>query len=234
MSIIYSYPEQGILNAGDMIIGTSVEKVGGKQKNVTKNFTVQQIADFINRGAGFVDPVATDFQIPVFNQLGKKITGSIMSQDSSPSNGVAGTGITIAGTLTTTGSISTAGGLSAPGIVNLGSGNNLISLLSKTVLGGPIVDTNGITGNVGQILISGGTGTVSWINYAAGLTYQGVWNASTNTPTLVSGTGTNGHFYIVSVAGSTDLNGITDWKVGDWAVFVESGATDTWQKIDNS
>ena len=234
MSIIYSYPEQGILNAGDMLIGTSVEKVGGKQKNVTKNFTVQQIADFINRGAGFVDPVATDFQIPVFNQLGKKITGSIMSQDSSPSNGVAGTGITIAGTLTTTGSVSTAGGFSAPGIVNLGSGNNLISLLSKTVLGGPIVDTNGITGNVGQILISGGTGTVSWINYAAGLTYKGVWNASTNTPTLVSGTGTNGDFYIVSVSGSTDLNGITDWKVGDWAVFVESGATDTWQKIDNS
>ena len=85
MSIIYSYPEQSILNSGDMLIGTSVEKVGGKQKNVTKNFTIQQVADFINRGAGFVDPVATDFQIPVFNQGGLKITGSIMSQDSSPS-----------------------------------------------------------------------------------------------------------------------------------------------------
>ena len=89
MSIIYSYPEQSILNAGDMLIGTSVEKVGGKQKNVTKNFTVQQIADFINQGTGFVDPVASDFQIPVFNQGGLKITGSIMSQNAFPN----GTGI---------------------------------------------------------------------------------------------------------------------------------------------
>ena len=67
MSIIYSYPEQGALNADDLLIGTSATKVGGKQKNITRNFSIQQIADFINRGVGFVDPVATDFQIPVFN-----------------------------------------------------------------------------------------------------------------------------------------------------------------------
>jgi len=67
-----------------------------------------------------------------------------------------------------------------------------------------------------------------------GLVYQGTWNASTNTPTLTSGTGTTGHFYIVSVAGSTNLDGITDWQVGDWAIFVEAGGTDTWQKIDNT
>ena len=68
----------------------------------------------------------------------------------------------------------------------------------------------------------------------AGLVFQGTWNASTNTPTLASGTGTTGHFYIVSVAGTTDLDGVTDWAVGDWAVFVEQGATDQWEKVDNS
>ena len=68
----------------------------------------------------------------------------------------------------------------------------------------------------------------------AGLVFQGTWNATTNTPTLSSGSGTTGHFYIVSVAGSTDLDGITDWKVGDWAVFVEQGASDQWEKVDNS
>jgi hypothetical protein len=52
--------------------------------------------------------------------------------------------------------------------------------------------------------------------------------------TLASGTGTTGEFYIVSVAGTTNLDGITDWQVGDWAIFVEVGATDTWQKIDNT
>jgi hypothetical protein len=67
-----------------------------------------------------------------------------------------------------------------------------------------------------------------------GLVYKGTWNANTNTPTLASGTGITGEFYIVSVAGTTNLDGITDWQVGDWAIFVEVGATDTWQKIDNT
>jgi hypothetical protein len=62
------------------------------------------------------------------------------------------------------------------------------------------------------------------------LSYQGTWNASTNTPTLTSSVGTKGYYYVVSVAGSTNLNGITDWKVGDWAVYNGSA----WQKIDNT
>ena len=40
-----------------------------------------------------------------------------------------------------------------------------------------------------------------------------------------------GNYYIVSVDGATDLNGITDWKVGDWVV---ASSTNEWQKIDNS
>lgn len=60
--------------------------------------------------------------------------------------------------------------------------------------------------------------------------YQGTWNASTNTPTLTSGAGTRGYYYIVNVAGSTNLDGITDWKVGDWAIFDGTA----WQKVDNT
>ena len=37
-------------------------------------------------------------------------------------------------------------------------------------------------------------------------------------------------YYYVSVAGSTNLNGITDWQIGDLAVF--NGTV--WQKIDNT
>jgi mucin-19 len=62
------------------------------------------------------------------------------------------------------------------------------------------------------------------------LSYQGTWDASTNTPTLTSSVGTKGYYYVVSVAGSTNLNGITDWLVGDWAVF--NGTV--WQKVDNT
>lgn len=62
------------------------------------------------------------------------------------------------------------------------------------------------------------------------LTYQGTWNANTNSPTLTSSVGTLNYYYVVSTAGSTNLNGITDWQIGDWAIF--NGTV--WQKIDNS
>jgi hypothetical protein len=71
---------------------------------------------------------------------------------------------------------------------------------------------------------------VTTATITGGLNYQGSWNASTNTPTLVSSTGVNGYYYIVSVAGSTNLDGVTDWQVGDWAIFNGS----TWQKIDQT
>ena len=48
---------------------------------------------------------------------------------------------------------------------------------------------------------------------AGGVIYAGTWNASTNDPTLTSGVGTKGEYYVVSVAGSTNLDGITDMKV---------------------
>lgn len=72
---------------------------------------------------------------------------------------------------------------------------------------------------------SGGGGGV-----AGGVIYRGTWNASTNTPTLTSSVGTKGDYYVVSVAGSTNLNGITDWQVSDWAIFNGS----VWEKVDNS
>jgi hypothetical protein len=61
-----------------------------------------------------------------------------------------------------------------------------------------------------------------------GITYQGTWNASTNTPTLTSSAGTTNGFYIVSVSGSTTLNGISNWGVGDWAIF--NGTV--WQRVE--
>ena len=66
-------------------------------------------------------------------------------------------------------------------------------------------------------------------NYISGLTYKGTWDALLNVPFLQSSVGTAGDYYIVSVSGTTNLNGITDWNVGDWAIF-EGGV---WQKVDN-
>ena len=71
--------------------------------------------------------------------------------------------------------------------------------------------------------------TVSSITNAIGaLNYKGTWNASTNTPTLVSSVGVKGDYYQVSVAGSTTINGISNWGVGDVIAFNGS----TWQRIE--
>lgn len=71
---------------------------------------------------------------------------------------------------------------------------------------------------------------VTTASVLTGLSYQGGWNASANTPTLASGVGVNGYYYVVTTAGATNLDGITDWQIGDWAIF--NGTT--WQKIDQT
>jgi len=85
------------------------------------------------------------------------------------------------------------------------------------------------TSNANKVISSDGTNLV-WSTVYGGLSYQGTWNATTNTPTLVSSVGVNGYYYITATAGSTNLNGITDWQIGDWLMFNGS----VWEKIDQS
>lgn len=75
-----------------------------------------------------------------------------------------------------------------------------------------------------MLKVAGGGGATGAVNY------KGTWNASTNSPTLTSSVGNQGDYYVVNVAGSTNLNGITDWQIGDWAIFNGS----VWQKVDNT
>ena len=63
------------------------------------------------------------------------------------------------------------------------------------------------------------------------LSYQGTWNATTNTPAIpAAAAGNKGHYYVVAVAGTTSIDGEADWNIGDW--IVSSGAV--WSKVDNS
>ena len=50
--------------------------------------------------------------------------------------------------------------------------------------------------------------------------YKGQWNAETNTPTLVNGTGTKGDFYVVSVAGTHNFgSGDIQFFVNDRVIY---------------
>ena len=107
------------------------------------------------------------------------------------------------------------------------------------IVGGEVAAKTAAVVNAGTALATGNqiydfvTGEIA--NIPSGLSFEGSWNANTDTPSLAGTTPANGVFYIVSVAGSTNLSGITDWEVGDWAVYVSNGAgTDAWQKIDNT
>ncbi len=115
---------------------------------------------------------------------------------------------------------------SGPGSASVTLSNSAVTgkvLTGVNITGGTIQDTDSILTAFGKVQnqINGLIG---------GSIYQGTWNASTNTPSLSSGVGTKGYYYIVNVAGSTNLDGITDWNIGDWAIFDGS----SWQQVDNT
>jgi hypothetical protein len=58
--------------------------------------------------------------------------------------------------------------------------------------------------------------------------YQGTWAA--NSGSAPTATPQKGWYYIVTTGGSYNLDGITDWVVGDWAIY--NGTA--WNKVDNT
>jgi len=62
-----------------------------------------------------------------------------------------------------------------------------------------------------------------------GLNFQSLWDANTNTPAIpVASTLNKGYYYKVNVAGTTLIDGISDWTIGDW--IVSNGTI--WDKVD--
>jgi len=90
-------------------------------------------------------------------------------------------------------------------------------------------------GAVNGVATLDGTGKIPTSQLPASLlgaaVYQGVWNASTNTPTIpTASAGNKGHYYKVSVAGTTAVDTIAEWKPGDW--IISNGTV--WDKVDNT
>jgi|TARA_Y100000022_G_scaffold62165_1_gene53299 hypothetical protein len=83
----------------------------------------------------------------------------------------------------------------------------------------------------------------------SGLVFQSTWDARTQAEGGLAGDAGNpdlsaadkkvvGHYYVVSTAGSATPNGAgtlpNSWNVGDWCIYVEQGATDRWEKLDQT
>ncbi len=79
-------------------------------------------------------------------------------------------------------------------------------------------------------LDGGGKVPVSQLPSAV-MTYEGVWNATTNSPTLEDGTGDAGMVYRVGTAGTQDLgSGNITFSVGDYVIY--NGTV--WEKSDTT
>lgn len=87
--------------------------------------------------------------------------------------------------------------------------------------------------NINGILtrITNAENSITTLNGQVFINIKGNWDAATNTPNLLTITKKTGDAYKVNVAGSTDLDGETDWQVNDLAVY---GADSKWFKIDNT
>ena len=178
---------------------------------------------------GTTTPVIT-LNVPTASAVNR---GALSSSDWSTFNAkqaalVSGTNIKTVGGASLLGS----GDVGTIGLAYGGTGATTDSGARTSLgLGTAAVLNAGVAGGVATL---DGSGTVPTSQLPGavlgGLNYQGTWNASTNVPTLASSVGSKGYYYVVSTAGSTNLNGITDWKIGDWAVYDGS----TWQKVDNT
>lgn len=142
-----------------------------------------------------------------------KAAGSVLSYDNSTY-------------LTTISGIAAGGELSGsypnPTLVNSAVTGKILTGLSVT--GGTIISSDSILTALGKLQ--------NQVNSVVGsMDYQGTWNANTNSPTLTSSVGTKGFVYRVTTSGSTNLDGITDWKAGDFVVY--NGTTyDKWDSTD--
>jgi hypothetical protein len=101
--------------------------------------------------------------------------------------------------------------------VIIGTSGVLSSLAFNVANGVPKLDVNG------KILVSQLPNSV--------MEYQGTWNAATNTPTLVNGTGNQGDVYLCNVAGTVNFGaGPIAFFVGDQVIY--SGSI--WQRASGA
>ncbi len=209
MAIIYTYPEikASKLSSDDKLILADMSVMGFP----TMSVTLKDLATFITgtgSGTGTTD-VLTRWTDGPSGLLGD----SIVAQDA------GATALTVTGDFIATGTGNFTGQVTIP----------LTPLANTDSASKGYVDTE----------IAG---------IPAGLIFQGNWDARNIAEGGASDQGdpdlatpalkVTGHYYVVTTAGSAAPNGPAttpnSWNIGDWVVFIEQGATDRWEKIDQT
>ncbi len=222
MAKISTYPIISTPTLNDLLIGTDVEDL-----NITKNFTIGDIASLII-GGSYVPYIGATENVDLgsfdITSSAFIVGGGLATQFLKADGSLDATVYQPAGNYIT--QLSGEATASGPGNATVTLSNSAVInkvLTGLTIAGDAVVATDSILTAFGKVQNQINT-------LVGGVQYKGTWNAATNTPTLVSSVGVQGNYYVVSVAGNTNLNGITDWKLGDWAIFNGSA----WEKVDNT
>lgn len=181
--------------------------------------------------------------VPVITVNGKGLVTAVTTASISSSISVTGSDLTMSGTTgsaitnatlaTVNSNVGSFGSNSAVGTFTV-NGKGLVTAASNinidpVAIGAVPVTQLAVANGVATLGSDGRLVTAQIPSALVGaLVYQGVWDASTNTPTITSGSGIQGQYYKVNVAGTTTIDGNNNWQVGDMIVF--NGTT--WDGID--
>ena len=179
------------VSGGDMLIGTDIT-----DNNATKNFTVSQLASFINAGSGFVPYTGATQNVNIGNN---NIYGSSSTF----------TGLTTTAQVNVTGRFYLNGSQGTAGQVLVTQGSGLPAIWSSATAG-----PQGVQGPVGP---QGPPGPVG----PSGLTWQGTWTSGTSY-ILNDAVGYLGASYYCILATSGTVDPVTDTT--HWALLASQGA----------
>ena len=252
---VFSGSEIVALTQGALSVGTNLATMNSYYSQLTTTLTNKSVDGSANTLTNIPNSALVNNSVTVAGQS-VALGGSTAISAANLSDGVSGTGsiaLTNSPTFVTpslgtpsalvgTNITGTAAGLTAGyvttnanltgEVVSVGNATTMSNsaVIGKVLTGyspaaGIVVATDSILAAIQKV--DGNTIALA-TSVSGSLNYKGVWNASTNTPTLVSGTGTKGWYYKVSVAGSTSIDGISQWNQGD--VIAYNGTT--WDKID--
>ncbi len=238
-------------NIGNLIVAQNITSSNGN--------IVSTVGDIAAGGSMAAGQTTADPNYRLKVNGASNFTGAIIADSTLTVGGVAtfNAAVQANSTVNIVNTLTADGTSNLNGIVRLGGSlpsstsgiflNRLTYLNSDTTLDsaatlalqGPIKDSSGVLGSNEQVLVSDANGKMSWQFYqSSGLEFQSAWDASEGLPPLPTSEVTLanvGKYWVVSVAGNTNLGGITDWEIGDWAIISKDSADNVfWGKIDNS